>query len=101
MNQIVSVFALLYVLSSGPTQPLAYASHQQTIHDGGRDVVADFILVRGEWWQTVYAPLIWESDQPSGWWLELYWDLFPIPDESPAKPPTARTTSPLADLSRV
>jgi hypothetical protein len=80
MNEIATVLALLYVLSSGPTQPLAYVSHHETIQGGGRDVVFHSTEIKSQWWQTVYAPLVWESNQPCGWWLELYWDLFPIPD---------------------
>jgi hypothetical protein len=79
MKELAAVFAILYVLSSGPTQPLAYTLHRETVREGGREVIEDTILVT-PWWRTVYAPLIWESTQPSGWWLSWYWSLFPTPD---------------------
>jgi len=79
MKEIATLFALLYVLSSGPTRPLAYELRHERFRDGGREVIGDTILVR-RWWRTIYAPLVWESNQPSGSWLGLYWSLFPSPD---------------------
>ncbi len=81
MTEIATIVALFYVLSSGPTHPLAFALHRETVHDGGREVIEDTMLVTGKWWLTIYAPLVWESNQPSGAWLDLYWDLFPIPEK--------------------
>ena len=79
MKEIATLFALLYVLSSGPTLPLALELRHETFRDGGREVIEDTLLV-SPWWRTIYAPLIWESNQPSGSWLGLYWNLFPSPD---------------------
>jgi hypothetical protein len=59
----VAVVALpvLYVLSSGPTQMLAFKRTQITIQwptkpDKVLDVYED---QQGEWWNRLYAPLIW------------------------------------------
>jgi hypothetical protein len=79
MKELATIFALLYVLSSGPTHPLACTLHRETVREGGREVIEDTLLV-SPWWRTVYAPLIWESSQPSGLWLVWYWNLFPIQD---------------------
>jgi hypothetical protein len=79
MKEIATIFALLYVLSSGPTRPLAYTVHREESVRDGRAVIEDTIF-RTPWWHTVYAPLVWEANQPSGSWLNSYWDLFPTPD---------------------
>jgi hypothetical protein len=79
MKEIATLFAFAYVLSSGPTRPFAYIVHSETCERGGQVVIEDTILPT-PWWHTVYAPLIWESNQPSGSWLGSYWDLFPTPD---------------------
>jgi hypothetical protein len=79
MKEFATILVVLYVFSSGPTHPLSYTLHRETVREGGREVIEDTILV-SPWWRTVYAPLIWESNQPSGLWLSWYWSLFPIPD---------------------
>jgi hypothetical protein len=76
MKEFATLVAFAYVLSSGPTHPWAYTVHSERCKRDGREVIEDTIF-RTPWWHTVYAPLIWESNQPSGSWLSSYWDLFP------------------------
>jgi hypothetical protein len=71
--------ALLYVLSSGPTQSLAMTVGRTTYDDDGLgNVGVCFDFDYAPWYQTVYAPLIWVSQQSCGDALIWYWQWFPI-----------------------
>lgn len=74
---IVIVLLVLYVLSSGPTQMIAFRS----LPGPGRGLPASVDL--GKWWPKVYAPLVWMVDERlvESWskTLKWYWRLFPIP----------------------
>jgi hypothetical protein len=74
------VIPLLYILSSGPMQTIAFRKH--TLHASAPGisgaVMAETIVDMGFWWPTVYAPLWWVSEQSWGEPLSWYWNLFPI-----------------------
>jgi hypothetical protein len=71
---------LLYVLSSGPMQTVAFRCHVTHSPDpaGSRAMIAESAVDPGVWWPTFYAPLWWAADQPWGEPLTWYWELFPI-----------------------
>lgn len=69
---------ILYVLSSGPMQMVAFKSHQTTVQPGNGPVQATVAIDCGAWWPAVYAPLVWASQHAWAEPLFWYWDLFPI-----------------------
>lgn len=73
----LALLPVLYVLSSGPTQTVAFRRHVTHHIDSGR-VQARAVTDMGAWWPIVYAPLIWAEDQSWGGPLVWYWKLFPI-----------------------
>ncbi len=76
---IVVSSILLYVLSSGPMQTLAF--RKVTLHfkaPPGSGPVKVTSFDHGVWWPTIYAPLTWAVDQEWGKPLAWYWSLFPI-----------------------
>jgi len=56
---------LLYVLSSGPMQTIAFRRHTSLLSVPGRPgaVIAETAVEMGIWWPRVYAPLWWVSEQ--------------------------------------
>jgi hypothetical protein len=72
---------VLYVLSSGPMQTLAFRrtietpAFRVTTWRPPRWIVS---TDRGYWWPTVYAPIVWVSEQSWGEPVKWYWGLFPI-----------------------
>jgi len=78
---VLAAFRFLYVLSSGPTQIIAFRQYMTISHLGaGTYNLSPMRLPRGAWWVNVYAPLNLMSDYPWGEPLNWYWDLFPIPE---------------------
>jgi hypothetical protein len=76
---VAVVLPLLYVLSSGPTQSLAFTYGHVTYDDDGLGNVGVSVeLDQGVWWPKVYAPLMWIAEQSWGDWLCSYWQLFPV-----------------------
>jgi hypothetical protein len=73
---------VLYVLSSGPTQTVAFRSHVSYLpvlaSSGPGSMAAVSDIDMGRWWPGVYAPLLWVSEQSWGDPLNWYWALFPI-----------------------
>jgi hypothetical protein len=68
------VLPMLYVLSSGPMLILAFRHNITTTPDGhGRLIEIDYVAVH-VWWPTVYAPLVWASEQSWGEPLHWYWE---------------------------
>jgi hypothetical protein len=71
--------SLIYVLSSGPTQMLAFTwDHARYEDDGDGNFELSVDVHQGPWWPTVYAPLQWMSEQSWGEWIWSYWQLFRI-----------------------
>jgi len=67
---------VLYVLRSGPGRMVACRRYSLNAANEW-----DICIVTDKWWQTVYAPLRWvseNSEQPCAAILNWYWWKFPI-----------------------
>lgn len=70
---------VLYMLSSGPMQILAFRrTEERTLLSGGT-VSVIYVDDQGACWPKVYAPLVWASQQRWGTQIFRYWMLFPVP----------------------
>jgi hypothetical protein len=70
--------SVLYVLSSGPMQTVAF--HRYFIYEVDGNGVHSLIGEDdpGVWWPIAYAPLVWASGESWGWPVKWYWAQFPI-----------------------
>jgi hypothetical protein len=70
---------VLYVVSSGPMQTVAFRAHVSYLPVLGSTSMAGVSDIdMGRWWPSLYAPLLWVSEQSWGEPLNWYWGLFPI-----------------------
>ncbi len=69
---------VLYVLSSGPMQTVAFRRYTAHAVGGSRIGHSLTATKRGDWWPKVYAPLLWAADQSWGKPVKWYWRKFPI-----------------------
>jgi hypothetical protein len=72
------VLSVLYVLSSGPMQCVAFRAHRTHVNEIGGPGMMIETIETGFWWPAAYAPLLWASEQPWGEVVNWYWGLFPI-----------------------
>src|SRR5262245_26756844 len=83
---VVISMPLLYVLSSGPMQTVAFRRHTTstpTLNSYGNNSVGTQSTVDlGQWWPIAFAPLLRASEQSWGKPLNWYWRLFPICEAS-------------------
>lgn len=70
---------LLYVLSSGPMQILAFRRIEERTLLSSGTVSVIYVDHPGVWWPKVYAPVVWASQQRWGTPIFRYWMLFPVP----------------------
>jgi hypothetical protein len=74
----------LYVLSSGPMRSLSWRGRSTlTAPTPDGRVGVELNVEIPDWWEQLYAPLFWVSEQP--WGEELiwgYWELLSFPTES-------------------
>lgn len=78
----VGLFALsvIYVVSSGPMQSVAFRRHTTVEIDANGKCGVSCEQDPGTWWPTAYAPLVWASEESWGEPVNWYWNLFPVPE---------------------
>lgn len=74
----MAILPVLYVLSSGPMQTVAFRGHVTQVGSAPGPIGVDLNIDPGTWWPRVYAPLLWASDKSWGEPINWYWSLFPI-----------------------
>lgn len=96
----LAILGVLYVLSSGPAQSMAFSIRLATTSSGAQVQVFD-----AGWWPTVYRPVWWAIQQPWGGPVKDYLRLFPygrrgalvrtpLPAGHPAESPAAPAIGP-------
>lgn len=86
--------SVLYVLSSGPMQCVAFRSRRTHVNELSGPGMMIETIETGFWWPAAYAPLLWASEQSWGDVVNWYWRLFPIPAAVEHQPGLRPVTNP-------
>ncbi len=73
---LLVLLPVLYVLSSGPMQTVAFRNTGIIFVGSGEAVV--YRREKGNWWPKIYAPVTWASKHSWGRSIKTYWAIFPI-----------------------